>query len=445
MVTPKISRAIVLIGVLLSQLAAAETALSPAYFSHTASISFNDPKALVVSSHLPQWSYLASKQQLTDLRVFNAEGIAVAHQLSTLQETKPGSEFSVDAIAIPVDADVNEFAGHVTDINLDGKGKVAIHMSEFPQSASTTKLSKIAQWILDDPKLSSTPVDNIRFELNENQQAGFEANVAIEISEDLRRWQAVVSNQKLLVYYGGHRLSQLTIALPAVQSRYWRIRSSDADLSRIIKIVVRSPAKASVVTEKLTTDCLLNQTKERVICPLGGRLPITSVQFDFGSQRVAFNALIKTYEQVPEPEKSKTEPVSSEILNAMMISSDTAAIRLQGLPISQVEMMMPQGGQLGLLSAPRVTVQWPAQQLSFLAHGSAPFTLAVGADQPVKRSEQFIDSGLATTSGSIAEPVIQEPKAFPVLLKKRPWLLWGLLAAGVLALGWMAISLLKEK
>lgn len=445
MFTPKISSAIILIGFLLSQPVAAETALSPANFSHTALISFNDPKALVVNSRLPQWSYLASKQQLADLRIFNGEGIAVAHQLSTLQETTPGSEFSVDAIAIPVDADVNEYAGHSTDINLDGKGKVAIHMSEFPQRASTTKSSKIAQWILDDPKLSSTPVDNIRFELNESQQADFEANVAIEISEDLRSWQPVVGNQKLLVYYGGHRLSQLTIALPAIQSRYWRIRSSDADLSRIVKIVVRSPAKTSVVTEKLTVDCLLNQTKERVICPLGGRLPITSTQFNFGSQRVAFNALIKTYEHVPESEKSKTEPVSSEVLNAMMTSSDTAAINLHGLPISQVEMMMPQGGQLGLSSAPSLTVQWPAQQLSFLAHGSAPFTLAVGADQPVNRSEQFMDSGLAATSGTIAAPVIQEPQALPVLLKKRPWLLWGLLAAGVLALGWMAISLLKEK
>ncbi len=444
MVTPKISSAILAILVLLSQVGAAETELSPANFSHTAVISFNDPKALAVSIRLPQWSYLASRQQLADLRIFNGEGVAVTHQLSAIQDLTPGSEFSVDAVAIPVDASVDEFAAHITDINLDGKGKVAIHMSEFPKH-STTKPSKIAQWILDDSKLSSTPVDNIRFELNESQQAGFEAYVAIEISDDLRSWQAVVSNQKLLVYYGGHRLSQLAIAIPATQSRYWRIRSSDADLSRIIKIVVRSPSKTSVVTEKLTVDCLLNQTKERVLCPLVGRLPITAAQFDFGSQRVAFNALIKTYEQVPEPEKAKTEPVSSEAVNVMMTSLDTAAIRLQGLPILQVEMMMPQGGQLGLLSAPRVTVQWPAQQLSFLAHGSAPFTLAVGADTAVKRSEQFIDSGLAMTSGSFVEPVIQEPKAFPVLLKKRPWLLWGLLAAGVLALGWMAISLLKEK
>ncbi len=443
----KFSRAAPLMfSCLFSQIVASETEISPAYFSHTALITFNDAKALAVTVRLPQWSYLASKQQLADLRIFNAEGIAVAHQLSSLQQNTPSSEFSVDAIAIPVEADVNELTGHTTDINLDGKGKVAIHMSERPKGSTSATQSKIAQWILDDPKLNSTLIDHFRFELDESLKNEFEAEVAIETSEDLRIWQPIVINQKLLVYYGSHRLSQLSIAIPATQSRYWRVRSTGADLSRIIKIYAGTPSKATVVTEKLTVDCVLSATKERAICPFkGAQLPITLVQFNFGSQHVAFNALIKTYERASQPEKPILEQLPSQSLNAMLTSSETASINLQGLPISELEIMMPQGGQLGLSSAPTVEVQWPVQQLSFLAHGSAPFTLAVGADQLIKRSEQFINHGLVATTGTIAEPVIQVPQAFPALLKKRPWLLWGLLGTGVLALGWMAISLLKEK
>jgi Na+/melibiose symporter-like transporter len=81
--------------------------------------------------------------------------------------------------------------------------------------------------------------------------------------------------------------------------------------------------------------------------------------------------------------------------------------------------------------------------LAALAHGSAPFILAIGADQLVKRFEQVINSAWAISNGTIAEPVEQEAQAFPTDLKKRPWLLWGMLVTAVITLAWMAASLLR--
>ncbi|NOS75614.1 MAG: DUF3999 family protein [Methyloglobulus sp.] len=442
----KISRVTVLISLLFPQLAAAETEISPANFSHTAPITFNDPKAVAVTVHLPQWCYFASKYQLTDLRIFNAEGIAVAHQLMPIQQNTPSSEFSVDAIAIPVEADVKEVVGREADIQLDIKGKIAIHMSDIPKGSKLTAKSKIAQWILDDPKLSLTTINNFRFELDETHKADFEAEITIESSEDLRTWQPVVSNQKLLAYFGGHRLAQLSITIPASKSSYWRIRSESSDLSRIVKIYAKTPSETTSVTEKITVDCQLSATKERVLCPLkGAQLPINSVQFNFGSQRVAFNALINTYKQVPQLDKLTSKQQPSQMLNGMLTSSESTVFKLNGLAIEALELMVQQGGQLGISSAPSVTVEWSAQQLTFLAHGSVPFTLAIGADQLVKRSEQVINSEWSTAVGIITEPVQQEPEALSKLIPKRPWLLWGLLAGSVLMLGWMAIRLLKER
>jgi len=48
---------------------------------------------------------------LADLRILNGEGIAVAHQFTSLQQNAPSSEFSVDVISIPVEADVQGFSG----------------------------------------------------------------------------------------------------------------------------------------------------------------------------------------------------------------------------------------------------------------------------------------------------------------------------------------------
>lgn len=441
----KISRVTLLISLLFSQIVAAETELSPAYFSHNAPIAFNDPKAVAVTVRLPQWSYFASKHQLADLRVFNAEGILVAHQLMPILQNTPISEFSVDAIAIPVGADIKE-VGREADIQLDIKGKIAIHMSEIPKNSKSTAKAKVAQWILDDLKLSSTTINNFRFEVDETHKADFEAEVTIESSEDLRTWQPVVSNQKLLAYFGNHRLAQLSITIPATKSRYWRIRSEGADLSRLVKIFANTPPETTPVTEKITVDCQLSATKERVLCPLkGAQLPVTSVQFNFGSQRVAFNALINTYKQLPQLEKLISKQQPSQMLNGMLTSSESTIFKLNGLAIEALELMVQQGGQLGISTAPSVTVEWPAQQLTFLAHGSVPFTLAIGADQLLKRSEQVINSEWSTAIGIIKEPVQQEPEALSKLIPKRPWLLWGLLASAVLMLGWMAVRLLKEK
>jgi hypothetical protein len=262
----------------------------------------------------------------------------------------------------------------------------------------------------------------------------------------LRTWQSITSHQKLLAYYGNHRLAQLSIAIPSTNSRYWRIRSEGADLSRIVKIYARTLSETMVVTEKLTVDCQLSATKEQAFCPFNGaQLPVTTVQFNFGSQRVAFNALVATYAQVPQLEKTTSKQHPLQMLNAMLTSAEATAINLNGLPISSLELTMQQSGQLGLTTAPNVTVEWPAQQLTFLAHGSVPFILAVGADQLTKRSEQLINTEWSAANGTIAEPVEQEPRAFSASLKKYPWLLWGLLVAAVITLAWMAMSLLKER
>ncbi len=434
-----------LIYLLVSQLVVAEPDISPAYFSHTAAITFNDPKAVAVTSRLPQWSYFASKHRLADLRVFNAEGIAVAHQITLIQQNTPISEFSVDAIAVPVATDIKEVVGRSANIQLDLKGQVAIHMSEIPKDVKSKPKAKITQWILDNPKLNSTAITNVRFELDEIQKSDFEAEVTIESSEDLRTWQPITSHQKLLAYFGGHRLAQLTIAMPATQARYWRIRSDDADLGRIHKIYVSTPPETVAVTEKLTVNCQLNPAKGQVLCPFNGaQLPVASVQFNFGGQRVAFNVQINTYRQVAELEKPASKQQTLQTLTAMLTSADETVIKLNGLPIEVLQLTLPQGGQLGILNAPSVTIEWPAQQLRFLAHGSSPFTLAVGADQLAKRSEQLINNDWQTVSGIILGAKEQDPQSLPQVSSKRPWLLWVLLVTAVVTLGWMAISLLRS-
>lgn len=438
-----------LVHVWLCQIAVAETnaELSPENFSHTATVNLSNPDAVFVNVPLPRWSYLASKHQLLDLRVFNAEGVAVAHQLSPLTQEAQSEEFSVNIAVIPLAVSDKQELGRSADIKLDLRGKVDIHLSEQPNNAKTAAPIKVDQLILNDSKLSETTVNQLRFEITDAQKTDFVADISIETSDDLRTWHALTSNQKLL-NYGTQQLTQLAVSVPASKARYWRVKSSGEDISRIAKIYASAVPKMQAMSESLTVDCQLNTDNDKLICPFQNSfLPLTSVKFDFGQQHVAFNAQISTYEKMPQFDDVKVKlPRPAQTVNLMLTNQQGNEISLNGSIAAALVVTAQQGGKLSIISPVKLTLKWSAQQLKFLINGSAPFILAVGAENLRTNAEQFIDSQGAVSGGVITDPFLKQAKTVAEQTeKKRPWLLWGLFSLAVLSLIWMAISLLKQK
>lgn len=414
------------------------------HFTHVAPIVISDSKTVAVTAALPQWVYFASKQHLADVRVFNADGVAVAHRLTPLMKSFSSQESEVAAIAVPAEVNAQSGDKSATDVQLDAQGNLHIRVE---QSASSVKGSTIKQWVFQDKKLPPNVVSAFRFELNPAQSGNFTATVSIEQSEDLRTWQTVVNSQKLTVLAGdqGH-LEQLRIAIQPTAARYWRIRSETDDLQRIAKIWLTTPASSKSQTESRTVACQFSIDNKQVFCPLQGvQLPVTAAQFNFDGQAIAFNAQVNSYAAttLPLDNAKKNFPIQSVL--ATFTQDRPASVNLQGSAIGSVLLKMQNDGQLGLRSPPTLTIQWPAQQLTFLAHGNGPFSLAVGAQALTHAVEQSIDQTLATGTASIGMPVVQANPTALTLTPKKPWLLWGLLTAAVILLGGMAFKLLKEK
>ncbi len=440
-----------LINVLLNQFAIAESdvnlQLGPENFSHTATISISDPNATTVTVRLPQWGYLATRHQLRDLRVFNGENIAVAYQLSRIKQEGASHEFSVNAVAIPLEAKVEEVLARTADVNLDIKGKVDIHLSQLPEIAKTQSQAKVNQWIIDDSKLATTAIDQFRFEIDGAKKSDFVADISIETSGDLRSWKSVVSHQKILSY-NKQRVAQLGISIQPTKARYWRVLSNGEDISRIAKIYVSAPPQMEEVYESLTLECQMNGSKDRVICPFeNAQLPVASVLFDFGKQHVAFNAQLSTYDKMPQFDDAKAKLQPIQIVDTLLTSTPIIAISLNHSPITALVITAQQGGKLGIKKAPKINLKWQAQQLKFLMHGLAPYTLAIGSETFDKNAEQLINDKGAFSSGLMMDdPVVKEPITITKPNeKKHPWLLWGLLGFAVLSLSWMAMSLLRQK
>ncbi len=440
-----------LTNVVFNQFAIAESGgniqLGPENFSHTAIINISDPNASMATIRLPQWSYLVSRHQLLDLRVFNGENIAVSHQLSPLQKEGRRHEFSVNAIAIPSEAKDEEVLARTADVNLDIKGKVDIHLSQQPAIAKTQSQAKVNQWIIDDSKLAITAIDQFRFEIAGAKNADFVADISVETSGDLRSWQSIVSHQKILSY-SKQRLAQLGISIQPTKARYWRVVSNGEDISRIAKIYVSAPPQMEEVYESLTLECQMNGSRDKIVCPFEkAQLPVTAVLFDFGKQHVAFNAQILAYDKMPQFDDAKATLQPIQVVDTLLTSTEMIAISLNRSPITALLITAQQGGKLGIKKAPKINLKWQAQQLKFLMHGQAPFTLAIGSEVLDKNTEQMLDDKGSISSGlMIDDPVVKEPITITkVNEKKRPWLLWGLLGFAVLSLSWMAVSLLRQK
>lgn len=425
-----------------------EIELSPEHFSHTAEINLTKPESAAAAVALPQWVFLASKHQLRDVRVFNGEGLEVAHQLLPLQQAGKFREFEVAAVPIPVEAKVEEVLGRNAEVKVDVAGKVDIRLNQAPLAPSAVSQAKINQWVIDDPKLAEVALANFRFELADAGKFDFSADLSIDTSSDLRIWQTLTANQKIL-NYGKQRLALLGISIPAAKARYWRVKSNGEDIGRIAKIYVTAVPKMVGVDEMLTIDCELNAGKDMVVCPFkAGQLPVTAVRFDFGKQRVALNGQIDAYEKLPvfdsSPAKDQPRPLQS--VRAILTSTQPADIALNGSKITAVVLTAQQGGKLGLKAAPNAIVSWPAKQLKFLVNGGSPFLLAAGADNLNSNSEQPLETVQEISGGSLAQPSVKQPKAFVnPSEQKRPWLLWSVLGLAVISLGWMAVSLLKQK
>lgn len=420
-------------------LSAAET-LTLAQFTHTAPITISASQPIVVTTAVPNWVYFASHHRLLDLRVFNAAGIAVAHQLRPLYQNVTSEEFELPAIAVPAAVNSNNPVSAGTDVQLDAQGNLHIHVDE---SVQKTRNTVITQWVLHNSPLQHAPITGLRFEMNADTENNFEAEVSIETSADLRDWQTLVSQQKLVLLKGPQgQLAQLNINVPPSNATYWRIRSENADLKGIHHIWMRAASRSVPQFETATLSCQLTADNLRILCPMAGvLLPLSSARFDFGSQAFAFNVRVNSYSSVENPKANTLR----ESLQTTFTQGQPAEVSFNGSPVGYLEITMQTPGVLGLVLPPTVTVQWPAQQLSFMAHGLMPFTLAVGAEGLKQNAEQLIDPRLERVSATVAPA---EVHANPVALansQKRPWLLWSLLGAMVVLLATMALKLIREK
>jgi hypothetical protein len=398
---------------------------------------------------------------LADLRIHDARGERVPFALLPPPAPAAAAETSRDAplyalpprkpgaaLAAPVELRIT--AGNVTVVQ------------------RTTRAPATAQppgWLVDlgDDAVERAKARRLELRLGDDGAADFSAAYRLESSADLQRWSSAGSGQLLRLGAGHAALTQDRVALPASVPRFVRIVWDDAASAPklagarvVLALPASGPAEAPsrlALRPTAPADPADGLDGRALLFDLGGTLPITQIDLDPGpGTRVAPVTLQLRaragsgwldwgrhafWRLEREDRVSRSEPVALHAqARYVRVVGDERAARLDPATTQLIVHVTP----ASLVLATQGTPLWKLLAGDARAQASA---LPIGALVPdvARERERFGSATLGAWSeiASAAQRARDERRRAAL----RPWLLWGVLVAGVAVLGVMAWRLVR--
>ena len=409
----------------------------------------------LIEAALPDDVYrTVTRADLADVRVFNADGVAVPHAFCASPKATEPVVTQESLPVFEVQGAVSRSDGTRVEVQTSAGVAVNVQQGDNRTVAGTTQ----TQAHVIDARSIPDELRAMQFDWQSPDGAS-EAHVSIEASEDLDGWQTVVGASTLLkVAQGEQQLQRHSVKLP--QRRYQYLRVVRRDRGPPLEI-------ASVMAERVTAP--------QPIDPLWfSATPVTTDEANillFDSSRLApvtyarlllpqENTSLRVKIESRSDEKSQwRQQWSGEVYSILSAGerrvsppAEFASTTDRYWRIAPVKAgdLFNQGASLELGYRPA--------RLRFLAQGAGPFMLAYGSRRteaaPLQQCNALLaDVGSRDLVQMLGEAALSAPQSlggdavFKPLPKKTPlrlMVLWGVLIAGVTLLAAMAISLLKR-
>ena len=438
-----------LAGLLFSSLSAAQAALDAYPVQLPVTLAGEGPWYRL---DVPMALHFAAKYgDLRDLRVFNAEGQALAYALVAGQGETRDSLREHAVKWFPLYAEPGDSSAPPNLRVQRNSSGTLIELLDEP--ATTGKPAQLRGWLLDASGLAE-PLLRLQLDWADGQE-GFQ-RFSIEASDDLQAWQPWGSGQLARLSFAGERVEQRQVELPGRKARY-------------LRLLWQSPQQAP----QLTSATLRSQRSDSVASPLVWSQPLTAVRSPDGEyqwqlplalplQRVHVeltqaNSLAPIRVSGRGEGKGAWQALAQGLLyrlpeNGVEIRQDE--LSLPGFAVQQLRLQVDErGGGLGS-EPPQIKVALRATQLVLLQRGSPPYRLALGRAgaesaalplatlipgyQPARLQQ------LGTAKVQLqADDLAQQQVAVTDSRWKR-WGLWLVLLLGVGLLALMAVSLLRR-
>jgi hypothetical protein len=405
----------------------------------------------LVEATLPDVVYASvTRADLGDVRVFNADGIAIPHAFCTAPSTvKPAITEQALSVFQLQSGSRDTTDGSSIDVQTAGGTQVRVQEADRPAADEGTHIIDVRE--------HGAPLRAIRFDWSAPDGAS-EAKVRIEASDDLDRWSVIVPQSTLLrATHGTAELTRARVELPPRHYEYLRVERADGGAPIVINGVIGElvAGQHDVEPQWFMPDTVVSQRPDTMLFDAGRLAPVRYARLrlpqDNSSVRVAIESRAEetaawrerwsgeSYVIVSQTERRESPPARFDATTdrywRVKIDVPAAAQR-------------PTAMELGYLPA----------RLRFLAQGPGPYTVAFGSRRADVAAPAPCDGLLADVSaGDRARMIVQGQVgavrdlggdlALTPLPKQTPTrliVLWAVLIGGVALLVAMALALLKR-
>ncbi len=406
---------------------------------------------------------------LQDIRVFNADGEAVAmSRLATAAATTAGdAQRTAPFIALPLVASTRtqKPEGNAVRVQMDmanSRGSVWVRMTNGAPASSTDKSAGYTRElpaVLLDTRSEKRSITALQIDMT--LPANSLVNMALWRSSDLVQWTLVPVKGPVFRFDGAGAPSNQILSLQQplqLQDQYLRLQWDELASVRVSSAIgIMELARQPVAPVEAPLTGAVAEGSKSLSWPIAFALPMAALQLQTsrantlvpvrvlgrGDTSQAWRLLAQgVVYRIGAPGQEKTNaaiPVSSSGMRWLRVEASHS----MALPVAE-------------LSA---NAQFTPVQLVFLASGPAPFELAVG--RPDTPSAMVDPSVLrAVVTGPLDGLPIAKPgpgrihdisrlnerlmHQLPGSGEQRKLILWLVLAAGVLALGAVAFTLLRQ-
>ncbi len=394
----------------------------------------------------------ARQPDLADLRVFNAQGQAMAYAFArepAVAEEEP-EPIPVKWFPLYSASDSDESAPGIR-IQRSSNGTV---IEVQPQVAIEAGEEVLRGWLLDTSAVKA-PLEQLLIDWS-TEREGFQ-QFSIEASDDLQSWQSWGEGHVARLSFADEVVEQREIGLPGLNARYLRLLWHSPQGAPTLTAAHVFSARPDSPALPLTWSGQVGGTVDKpgeYVWQLPVSLPLQRVVIDMTEPNTLAPGTLYGRADATQP----WQVIGSSLLYRLPQNGEEVIqdqIQLGGQVVRQLKLEIDErGGGLGE-QAPKLRFAVQATQVVFLARDKGPFVLAVGnaqaraANLPLGTLIPDLNAQTLATL-SKAQPMAPPTAnlATPVPIAEAPFDykrlgLWAVLVLGAALLAWMAWSTLR--
>ncbi|MDP9526413.1 DUF3999 domain-containing protein [Pseudomonas protegens] len=398
----------------------------------------------------------ASQTDLRDIRVFNAAGEPQAYALARQQAQTREQQSLTEVKWFPLYSSVQ--AGDSTPSVRVQSSTNGTLVEVQPATQLEAGEEVLRGWLLDASGIKA-PLQQLVLDWT-SERDGFQ-RFSIEASDDLQHWQSWGDGQVARLSFADERIEQHEVALPGQSARYLRLLWNTPQSAPVLTSAQLQSSSTTSLPSPLVWSQPLRGTAAKAgeytwQLPMG--LNVERVRIDLKEVNTLAPATLYGRRESSLPWQTLSNGLLYRLTqNGQDVQQNE--LQVPGQTVQQLKLTVDErGGGLGA-EAPTLAFAVRGTQLVFLARGAGPYTLALGnpsataANLPLTTlipdySPQRLKAlGQAKVEGATPLPPATATSPAAAVAGGPDWKkigLWAVLLLGVLALGGMAVSLLRK-